>query len=239
MKNIERENLMAELELHKLEFSALYNEIIQLAGDSRQYLNLNLIAIGAAFGFFPFVLEKEILVALLVYPFLFHVLFQQMLSVSKKGWKIETYVSFQLIPRVNRILDELGSKRNGIMTLGWQIRYFYPVFQNPKRIASMSPTENWVPVLTISGLLISYAMIASAYHYSISLAEIILFLVNIILLVGVILQSGIAARKEVRNTQELAIANGINLELEHVRNIAKPNQTPGKTISNKKPKSKA
>ena len=207
MTNAEREGLFAELEFHKLEYTSLRSEMSQRREAERQYLNLSLIAIGAAFGFFPVILGQKIFISLLLYPLVFHVFFQQMLSSSKRVWQISSYISYKLIPRVNHILDELGDKREGITVLGWESDFSHLRINNAKQIVSFSPAEHWLPILTIMGLLISYITLVNSSQYSVSLMEIALILVNVLFLVLVVLQSRIIAQVEVQKTKKLAEMN--------------------------------
>jgi hypothetical protein len=77
------EILLAELDLHKTEFSALREEILQLIDAERQYLNLSLVAIGAGLGLAPFILDQKAFIILLVFPLVFHVLLWEMLNSTK------------------------------------------------------------------------------------------------------------------------------------------------------------
>jgi hypothetical protein len=203
MTNAEREGLFAELEFHKLEYTSLCSEMSQRREAQRQSLNLSLVAIGAAFGFFPVILEQKIFISLLLYPLIFHVFFQQMLSSSKRVWQISSYISYNLIPRVNHVLDKLGDKRDGIMVLGWESEFIHLRINNAKRITSISPAKRWLPILTVIGLLVSYLALVNSSQYSVSLIEITLFLGNVLFLVLVVLQGRMTARVEVRKTQKL------------------------------------
>lgn len=209
MKNDERESLFAELEFHKLEYTSLRSEISQRLEAQRQYLNLSLVAIGVALGFLPVILEQKLFISLLLYPLVFHVFFQQMLSSSKKIWQISSYISYKLIPRVNHVLDELGDKKERIMVLGWELDVIHRRINNAKRIVSFSPAEHWLPILAVMGLIILYLSLTRSSQYTVSLMEVMLLLVNVLLLVLVILQSRTIAKEEIRKTQELAETNNV------------------------------
>ena len=179
-----RETLLAELDLHKTEFSALRAEILQWLDTERQYLNLSIVAIGAGLGFVPLVLEKQALIVLLLLPLVFHVLLWEMLISLNALVSLSNYLLDALIPRVNDILNQLGDERQGTTVLGWEVHAGERSVQASNLLlASVTPTRHWVPILAIAALLITYGVITRSEGYSPPLSEILLALLNLVFLV--------------------------------------------------------
>jgi hypothetical protein len=115
-----QEALLAELDLHKTEFSSLRQEILQLIESERQYLYLSLVAFGAGRGLTPFISNQKAYIILLLFPFVFHVLLWEMLKSVEAIGNIATYLITKLTPRVNEILDLLGRENQNMDALGWE-----------------------------------------------------------------------------------------------------------------------
>jgi hypothetical protein len=195
-KENEREALLAELDLHKTEFSALREEILQLIEAERQYLNLSLVAIGAGLGLFPFIAEQKLFVVLLLFPFIFHVLLWEMLKSIRSVSHITDYLLKSLIPRVNTILNLLGRADQSVITLGWEVRISSRSLLTKSEIVSsaLTPTRHWIPVLAVGILMITYLLVIQSYGYSPSVIELLLVFINLVLLVGAAIQNLVTAR---------------------------------------------
>jgi len=190
-----RDALLAELDLHKVEFSALRTEILQHLDAQRQYLNMSLVAIAAALGFAPFVLEQRAFVSLLLYPVVFHVLLFEMLSSTRIVGQLSGYLVDNIIQRVNDILDQLGDNRGATIVLGWEVKVRARLFRTSDwLLASFVPTRHWIPILAIAALIIFYLVAVQAYSYSPSLLEISLVLINLLFLVVAALRNILVIR---------------------------------------------
>lgn len=112
--------LTTELELHKVEYSALRAEILHWLDTERQLLNLSIVAVGAGLGITPLIIERQIFGVLLIFPIVFHVLLWEMLNALKSTAAISYYLSRTLVPRVNVVLDELGNEHQDLTVLAWE-----------------------------------------------------------------------------------------------------------------------
>ncbi|MGQ9467729.1 MAG: hypothetical protein ACUVSG_08815, partial [Anaerolineae bacterium] len=179
-----RESLLAELELHKTEFSALRAEILQWLDTERQLLNLSIVAIGAGFGFSPLILDQRLFIVFLLFPLVFHVLLAEMLTAMEAVATLSHYLSNTLIPRVNVILDALGNDRQNVVALGWEIREAKRIRKAPGLVwASITPTRHWVPILAVAACLIAYGVLTGTYNYTVGIGELVLILANLVFLV--------------------------------------------------------
>jgi hypothetical protein len=179
-----REALLAELDLHKTEFSSLREEILQWLEGERQYLSLNLVTIGAGFGLLPFLQNPRVYIVLLLFPLIFHVLLWEMLTSLKSVTSISNYLLESLIPRVNEILDHLGIERGEAEVLGWEMRSAHISTKTGSLlIRSIMPTRHWVPILAVAALLIAYGLLVNDQNYMPSPVEIILVFINLALLI--------------------------------------------------------
>ena len=202
--DVGREVLLAELDLHKEEFSALRTEILQWLDTERLYLNMSLVAIGAALGVAPYVLEQRAFISLLLFPVVFHVLLWEMLSSMRTVSHLSSYLVDHLIPRVNAILDELGDDRKGTTVFGWEVEVrTRPLKTVDWVLASLAPTRHWVPILAVAALVISYIIVTSSYGHSPSVVEILLIAVNLLFLILAAMRNVAAARSAVRETRRL------------------------------------
>jgi hypothetical protein len=199
-----REALLVELDLHKTEFSALRDEILQWLDSEQQYLNMTLVAVAAALGIAPFILEQRGFITLLLFPIIFHVLLWEMLKTVDIITQIGTYLIDILIPRVNTILDELGDDREGTIVLGWEVRVRTPSFR-PRNLllAFIAPTRHWIPVIAVAALLIFYLIATSNYGYIPSLGELFLIIANLFFLIFAAVQNALVARSAEKDTSKL------------------------------------
>ncbi len=199
-----REVLLAELELHKTEFSGLRDEILHLMDAERQTLNMSLVAAGAGLSLSPFVLGPNTLVILLLFPLVFHVLLWEMLNAIRSTSRISSYLTGALIPRVNSILDELGSHRQGTMALGWETHIATLAMGKQELVlTSLTPTRHWMPILAVAGLLIAYAVAIRNIGYSPTPVEVGLILLNLVLLLWAAVQNIFTLRTYMRTTRKL------------------------------------
>ena len=183
-KAINEAALLAELDLHKTEFSALRDEILQLIESERQYLNLSLVAFGAGAGLTPFLANQKTYIILLLFPLVFHVLLWEMLSAVQAIRLISDYLMTILIPKVNSLLDSLGRDDQEVHALGWELHINSQVLKTPKFIeSSLTPTRHWIPILAIGGLLIAYLSIVREASYTPSIGELVLIILNLLLLI--------------------------------------------------------
>jgi hypothetical protein len=194
-KIIVKDALLAELGLHKEEFSALRQEILQLMDSERQYLNLSLVAFGAIIGLAPFISTQKTYIVLLIFPLVFHVLLSEMLKSMRSVGLIASYLMTTLIPRVNEILDLLGRERQDITTLGWET-HTHEKWATPREFiaSSLTPSRHWIPILAIGGLIITYALVVQNAGYTPSKGEMWLILLNLVLLIWAAIQNVLITR---------------------------------------------
>ena len=180
-KENQREALLAELELHKMEFSALHQETVQLAESQRQYLNLCLVAIGAGLGLSSYVAKADLLVVLLLFPFVFQILLWEMLKAWRSENWISRYLLETLIPRVNYIVNALREPKERIHVLGWEARIstFNFLTKEERVLALLAPSRHFIPVFAVGVLLIAFLLISNSYGHIPSRTELGLIYVNI------------------------------------------------------------
>ena len=194
-KAINETALLAELDLHKTEFSALRDEILQLIESERQYLNLSLVAFGAGVGLAPFLSNQKTYIILLLFPLVFHVLLWEMLKAVKAVRSISDYLMVVLIPKVNGLLDGLGREDQDIHALGWELHINAQQLKAANFIeSSLTPTRHWIPILAIGGLLIAYLVIVQEASYIPSAGEFLLIILNLVLLLWAGFQNIIVMR---------------------------------------------
>ena len=189
-KNLNTDGLLAELEIHKTEYSALRTEILQLMESERQYLNLSLVAFGAGLGLSPIITEQKVYVVLLLLPLVFHVLLWEMLVAVRSIGRIATYFITNLIPRINELLDRLGREAGTISALGWEIQTAGYKLNIPELVSlSLSPSRLWIPILSVGGLVAAYLVIIRNAGYIPSVGELALVIANLLLLIWAAVQN--------------------------------------------------
>jgi|SRR5688500_7074520 len=183
-EEINKDALLAELDLHKTEFAALRQEILQLLDSERQYLYLSLVAFGAGLGLTPFIADQRAYTILLFFPLVFHVLLWEMLKSTESIGNIVIYFVTKLTPRVNSILLLLGRQGDAIDALGWE-EYLHRRPLKISRLVALSfmPSRHWVPILSVGALLIVYALTIQSNNYTPSNEELGLVAINLLLLV--------------------------------------------------------
>ncbi|NWF69637.1 MAG: hypothetical protein HXY40_11180 [Chloroflexi bacterium] len=174
--------LLAELELHKSEFESLRTEVLHWLDGERQFLNMTLVAVAAALGVAPLILEQRAYLTLLLFPAVFHVLLWEMLNAVKSVNEISAYFADKLIPRVNTILDLLGAPDRGMLALGWEVQTRAGAV-SASLWSAITPTRYWLPILAIAALLIFYLVVTGQAGYTPSIIEFVLILVNLLFLV--------------------------------------------------------
>ncbi|MBK9926932.1 MAG: hypothetical protein IPP66_16800 [Anaerolineales bacterium] len=184
-KENQREALLAELELHKMEFSVLKQEVLQLIESQRQYLNLCLVAIGAGLGLSSYVAKEDLLIVLLLFPFVFHILLWEMLKAWRSINWISRYLLETLIPRMNYIVNEIGSSEKQIRVLGWEahISSFSFLTREERVLAVLAPSSHFIPVFAVGVLLIAFLLISNSYGHVLSRTELGLIIANLVMLV--------------------------------------------------------
>jgi hypothetical protein len=194
-QSVNKEVLLAELDLHKVEFEGLRQGISQSLEAERQYLYLSLVAFGAGLGLAPYISDQKAYVILLIFPLVFHVLLWEMLKSIQSIGNMVTYLITTIIPRVNTILDVLGRETQEVRVWGWEEH----LHSRPLRISrlitlSFTPTRHWIPILSVGALLIVYALMTQSNNYAPSNGELGLVAVNLFLLVWAGIQNVIMAR---------------------------------------------
>jgi len=194
-EEINKDVLLAELDLHKTEFASLRQEILQLLDAERQYLYLSLVAFGAGLGLTPFIANQKAYTILLFFPLVFHVLLWEMLKSTESIGNIAIYFVKKLAPRVNNILLLLGRQGDAIDALGWE-EYIHTRPLKISRLVALSfmPSRHWVPILSVGALLIVYALTIQSNNYTPSNGELSLIAVNLLLLVWAGIYNVYAAR---------------------------------------------
>lgn len=189
------EALLAELDVHKMEFSALRSEILYWLDAEKQHLNLSIVAIGATIGFIPLIIEEKLFILLLLVPFVFHVLLYEMLNALKALMSISNYLLEILIPRVTELLQELGDKRTAIQVLGWER---YAAHRAQKMVsmflAALTPSKAWVPILSVAGMLIAYILLVQANGVLPTAIELWLIAINLLLLIMASIRNSMLVR---------------------------------------------
>ena len=194
-KEPNKDVLLAELELHKTEFSSLRQEILQLLDSERQYLYLSLVAFGAGLGLTPFIADQKAYAILLLFPLVFHVLLWEMLKSTESIGNIAIYFVTKLTPRVNDILRLLGQQSDTMDALGWE-EYLHTRPLKFSRLLALSfmPSRHWVPILSVGALLIIYALAIQSGNYTPSNGELGLVAVNLFLLIWAGIYNAYSAR---------------------------------------------
>ena len=189
-KENQREALLAELELHKMEFSTLRQEILQLIESQRQYLNLCLVAIGAGLGLSSYIAKADLLVVLLLFPFVFHILLWEMLKAWRSINWTSRYLLETLIPRVNYIVNELGDREQRTHVLGWEAHISALDFMTKEErvLAFLAPSSHFIPVFAVGVLLIAFLLVSNSYGHIPSQIELGLIFVNLGMLVFAAIQ---------------------------------------------------
>ncbi len=202
INSLRKEVLLAELDLHKTEFSALRDEIIHSIDAERQALNLSLVAAGAGLSLLSFIDRQTLYSVILLFPFVFHVILWEMLNSIKSLSHISSYLTTSLIPRVNQILDELGSERKDILALGWEIRNAKTSLKPSQLIlTSLTPTRHWMPILAVAALLIAYSVIIRSDQHIPSSTEMFLVFLNLVFLIWAAIQNVLTVRSYMQKVQ--------------------------------------
>jgi hypothetical protein len=187
--------LELELDLHKAEFLALRDEILHSIDAERQALNLSLVAAGGGISILSLVDTQSIYSILLLFPFVFHVLIWEMLNNIKSLSRISSYLTLILIPRVNKILDELGRERTDILALGWEVHTAKESLKPSQLIlTSLTPTRHWLPILAVAGLLGAYSVITKGNNHIPTSTEVFLILLNLVFLIWAAIQNALTIR---------------------------------------------
>jgi hypothetical protein len=183
-EEINKDVLLAELDLYKTEFASLRQEILQLLDAERQYLYLSLVAFGAGLGLTPFISNQKAYAILLLFPLVFHVLLWEMLRATESIGNIAIYFVTKLTPRVNHILLLLGRQGDTIDALGWE-EYIHTKPLKISRLVALSfmPSRHWIPILSVGALLIVYALAIQSSNHTPSNGELALIAVNLLLLI--------------------------------------------------------
>ena len=202
INSIRKEVLLAELDLHKAEFSALRDEIIHSIDAERQALNLSLVAAGAGLSLLSFIDRQTLYSVILLFPFVFHVILWEMLNSIKSLSHISSYLTTTLIPRVNQILDELGSERKGVIALGWEIQTAKTSLKPSQLVlTSLTPTRHWMPILAVAALLIAYSVIIRSDQHAPSSNEMFLVFLNLVFLIWAAIQNVVTVRSYMQRIQ--------------------------------------
>ncbi len=196
-----RETLLAELEFHRAEYTALKDEIAKWNEAERQFLNLSILAAGAGIGFTQVVGGQQIQIILLLAPLVFHVFFREMLDCTRHVTDISRYLIESLVPRVNTILDILNNDKTKSKAL-W---YAYYSATDPINLLLfiIQPMRYWIPVSAIIALLLVYWSNAITNNYPVSSLHIFLIVLNIIYLRAAISQSAKSYRDFKLNSERI------------------------------------
>lgn len=189
-KENQREAMLAELDVHKMEYTALRQEVLQLIEAQRQYLNLCLVAIGAGLGLSSYIVREDLLVVLLLFPFVFHILLWEMLKAWRSINWISRYLLGTLIPRVNYIVNELGDREQQIQVLGWEayISSFKFLSKEEHILAVLAPSSHFIPVFAVGVLVIIFLIASNSYGRTPNRTELGLVFINLGMLVFAAIQ---------------------------------------------------
>ncbi len=202
-KENQREAFLAELDLHKLEFSTLRQEILQLIESQRQYLNLSLVAIGAGLGLSSYVASQQLLIVLLLFPFVFHILLWEMLRSWRSIIWTSRYLLEILIPRVNFIVNELRHNDSPIQVLGWEsyITSLKFVTTEERIFSFLSPSTYFIPVFAVGVLVLAFLLVSEAYGHTINQYEFWLIVIHLFLLILAAMQIIVMSRSTARKAK--------------------------------------
>jgi hypothetical protein len=203
-KATEREALLIELELHKMEFSTLRQEILQLIESQRQYLNLSIVTVGAGLGLSAYIAQQETLIVLLLFPFVFHILLWEMLRSMRFIIWISGYLLRSVIPRMNHIVNELGQpNKDSIQVLGWEEHISSRKFLTTEErfLSFLSPSSYFIPVLGVGVLVAAFLVVSNAYGHIPTRYETALVYFNLFLLIVAAVQIILINRSSTRNTK--------------------------------------
>jgi hypothetical protein len=215
LDNTNREALIEELNIHKAEFSALRDEILHWLDAQKQYLNLSLVAIGAGLGFASNIVQQKTFIVFLLFPFVFHVLLWEMMNSRRLIDQLSTYLVGTLIPRVNIILDRLGSDREEVSALGWEIHVRTKSFSTSEiLLSSLTPSLHWVPILAVGALIISYATLTINQGYTPSIGEVALIILNLVLLIFAAVRNALSARDITQQSQRWRITKNAPIAIQ-------------------------
>ena len=215
-KSTSREILLAELELHKTEFTLLREEMTKWSDAERQFLNLSILAAGAGIGFTQIIGGQQTQIVLLLAPLVFHVFFREMLDCLGHIIDISRYLIGTLIPRVNTILDKLstGTEKPKIWwyeyeSAGYQFSLFFFIIQ---------PMRYWIPVSAIIALLLVYVANATTNNYPIPAFHIVLIVLNAIYIITAIARGAKSFKEFKAKSEEIRKQAEMNIresQLEH------------------------
>lgn len=202
-KENQREVLLAELDLHKTEYNALRQEILQLKDAEKQYLNLCFVAIGAGLGLSSFIVKEDLLIILLLFPFVFHILLWEMLNSWRgRNW-LYRYMLEVLIPRTNYIINELGNNEEQIQVLRWtgyiSAKKFLTL--DERILLFFSPSSHVIPVLSVGVLVIAFLLISNSSSHILSQTEVWLIYVNLGMLIFAAIQIIFNNRSDARKAK--------------------------------------
>jgi len=213
-----RETLLAELELHKTEYSLLKDEIAKWNEAERQFLNLSILAAGAGIGFTQIIGGQRTQIVLLLAPLVFHVFFREMLDCTGHITDISRYLIESLIPRVNTIIDTLNAGKGNPKV--WWYEYKNAAYPVNLFFFIIQPMRYWIPVSAIIALLLVYAANASTNNYSIPAFHIVLIVLNIIYVLSAIIKGANSYRKFKIDSEEIQKQAEININKFEKRNTA-------------------
>jgi len=200
----QREAMLAELELHKMEYTALRQEFMHLSESQKQYLNLSLVAIGAGLGLSSYVTREETMMVLLLFPFVFHILLWEMLKAWRSENWISRYLLGTLIPRINNIINELGDPKQTTQVIGWEahISSFVFLTKEERILAMLAPSNHFIPVFSAGVLVITYILIASTYGHTPNYIELGLIFANLGMLIFAAVQIISNNRSDARKAKQ-------------------------------------
>jgi hypothetical protein len=196
-----RETLLAELEVHRTEYTTLKDEIAKWSDAERQFLYLSIIAAGAGIGLTQIVGGQQIQIVLLLAPLVFHVFFKEMLDCTGHITGISRYLIESLVPRVNAILDILYENKSRSRV--WWFEYQATAAPFNLFLFIIQPMRYWIPVSAIIALLLVYWSNATTNSYTIPPLHTFLIILNIIYLLTAILKSSKSFRAFKLNSEQI------------------------------------
>ncbi len=195
-----REALLAELELHRVEYTTLKDEIAKWNETERQFLNLSILAAGGGIGLIQIVGGQQIQIVLLLAPLVFHVFFREMLDCTRHVTDISRYLIESLVPRVNAILDILDNDKRKSKALWFE--YYSATDPINLLFFIIQPMRYWIPVSAVIALLLVYWSNAITNNYSVPPLHIFLIVLNIIYLFTAVSKSAKSYRDFKLNSEE-------------------------------------
>lgn len=194
-----RETLLAELDVHKTEFSELRTEILHMMETQRQYTNFALVAIGVEITAATAIIESNQLIIFLFFPFVYLIILSEMQNAVEGIHHISSYFVESLIPRANQIMSQLdGTPGNRILL--WELKVTKGIAKRDTHflqrvLLQLIPSRFWIPILAVAASQIAFIVIKQESGTFSNLELLLIFMQLIFLIVFGVRSQGMAAKR--------------------------------------------